>query len=65
MGMALPILRLILLLLGLFGFLKAHEGHLGTPNQHLLVCMCRPKWYLPISSYLWLKPLRSSGYTNI
>ena len=54
-----------MLLLGIFGFLKAHAGHLGTPNKHLLVCMSSSKWCLPITSYLRLNPLGSNDYTKI
>jgi hypothetical protein len=49
----LPILRLILLILGLFGFFKTHEGHLGTLDQYFSVCMCSPSCYLPIPCLLF------------
>jgi hypothetical protein len=57
-SLTLPILRLILLIKGLFGVLKTLEEPLGTPNQHMSVCMCIPSWYLPIPSHLRLNPIR-------
>jgi hypothetical protein len=55
----LPILILILLISGLFGFLKAQEGPLGTPNQFLLTSyMCNPSCYLSIPCPLRLKKLK-------
>ena len=39
-SLILPILRLILLIRGLFGVLKAQEGPLGTPNKNVSVCIC-------------------------
>ena len=39
-SLILPILKLILLIRGLFGILKAHEGPLGTPNENVSVCIC-------------------------
>ena len=57
-SLKLPILRLILLILGLFDLLKTHEGHLETPNQYLLLWMSSPSCYLPISCQLRFKQLR-------
>jgi hypothetical protein len=36
--------ELILPVLGHFGFSKDNERPLGTPNQHVLLCMCRPNY---------------------
>jgi hypothetical protein len=57
-SLLLPILRPILLIWGLFGLLKIHNGHLGTQDQYLSVCMCSPSRYLLIPSHLRLKTLR-------
>jgi hypothetical protein len=54
-----------LLIWGLLGLLKAHKGHVETPDQYFPVCKYSPRCYLPIPSYLRLKPLRFNGYNKM
>ena len=64
-SLKLPILRLISLILGLFGLLKANEGRLGTPNQYFFLCMCSPSCYLSIPCHLGSNNLDFRGYNKI
>jgi hypothetical protein len=59
----LPISGLMFLILGLFGLLKAHRGHLGTSDQCFFSLFVSPSCYLLIPSHL--NHLNSSGYNKM
>jgi hypothetical protein len=58
------VVRLVLLIWGLFGVLKAHKGPLGTPNQYVSDCMCSPSSYVLTPSHSGSNNLDFSGITG-